>query len=170
MIGRHSYSDEEMQWWKEILEKSNFGCRGGIGRFLKWKEYQVNLKVYEFYGTFKNKDVYYVPPQVTVDNWFIRIRAEKIYQDWGCKKKKNRKYRFPDIDALVRDSINISHDYLSDYGLGVSWTVVLTQANKFATELKYCGITTHQEYNYFQAITGWVAVLKKRNNLNTTKI
>ena len=80
-MGRHSYSNKDMQWWKGHFEKSNFGCRGGIGRFLKWKEAQVKLMVDELYETFKKNYGYYVPPQETFDDWFIRISAAKIYQD-----------------------------------------------------------------------------------------
>ena len=69
----------------------------------------------------------------------------------------------------MRDFITRSHDYLYEYGLVISWTVVLTQAKEFATELKYRGIMTQQEYDYFLAIKGWVTGLKKRNNLHIIK-
>ena len=45
-----------------------------------------------------------------------------------------------------------------------------TQAKKFSAELKYRGIMTQQEYNYFREITGWVAGPKKRNNLHVIKL
>ena len=48
------------------------------------------------------------------------------------------------------DFITRSYDYFSDYGMGISWTVVLTQDKESATELKYRGIITQQEYDYFQ--------------------
>ena len=128
--------------WKEQFEKINFGCRGGRGRLLKRTEAQFNLKVGELYEAFKNKDGYYVPLYATFDNWFSRICAEKISQDWGFKKEKNRKAQFTDLDALVHDFVTISHDYLSEYGMGIYWTLVQNQANKFSDELKYHGIMT----------------------------
>ena len=82
-----------------------------------------------------------MPPMQTFRRWLEtggkRGLKHKITSasNLGSTKKKFRKAKCPELDDLVGNFTNRSEALLSEYGIGLSWSVVREQARHFAIEL-----------------------------------
>lgn len=85
-------------------------------------------------------------------------------------KTKNRKVKFPELDAALVDFVDNAESYLSGYGFGISWEVVRSEAFKIAANLNRRGIISDADYRKFKASNGYLSNLKKRFNLKLFKL
>ena len=164
---RNNYSNAEKQWWKDEFMKSGFDSRN---KFLTHVGLQIKAKVKSGTAGMVKKKNYTAPAIGTFDNWFRAQNSAKIAANKTSKKKKNRQPMHPVLENLVLDYIRHAQTKLSQYGLGISWSLIQTRAKKFAQLLKERGIMSDAEFDSFKCSRGYIDRLRKRHQLKVIKM
>ena len=140
----------------------------GKEKFLTHARTMYEIKSSDYYK--KLKDSNGVPSFNTFKNWFKTREKHKIELNKTGTKKKLRKVQCQELDDLVTKYIVGAESKLSEFGIGLSWSVVQTRAMKIAKELNANGIMSDEHYRGFTASRGWVQKLKTRRNLSLMKL
>ena len=114
-----------------------------------------------------------IPPVDTFRRWLgggKRSLENTIESNKTSKKKNARHAKFPELDDLVCDFINISDSFLSDHGFCLCWSVIQVQALEFAKVLNEGSIMNDEYFGKFKASKGWICRIRRRKDMKLINI
>ena len=164
MSKRKAFSMVDKNWWMKEYENSGFSTRP---KFLEHVERQKRLKVGDWHKKVRNRDI---PSKSTMNNWYRNEMKRKIEKNKHNKKKKTRQPVYEALEKLLVQYIQNAATKLSEYGLGLSWSVIDSRARLIAAHLLETGVMSEEEGAAFKCSRGWLSALKKRNNLKCMKL
>ena len=149
----HTYSDSNFKTYdKFLIHASN-------QYLFKGSDYYKNLNTCD--GP---------PPVSTFKNWFKAKNKRSIYSQSQNTNKKARTVKNPRLDDMVFNYIVKAENKLSEFGLGLSWSVVQSRALQFAKQLHLNGLMNDEDFINFRASRGWIEKLKRRKKLSVSKL